>query len=245
MEHVEIQPNDRILDLACGTGLDAVIAAQRVGDDGIVIGVDITSSMLEVAKEKQKADPLLARQLKLVQHDIANLSGCELVEKGSFDTIICSNAFVLLESPEKIVAHWREYLKPGGRMIIDVPHEKSMRTGVLIERASQRLNVPFPSSRLWITSKESFSNILESQGFVVERVETLEKIVGEGTYYLGSDKADEQFDSAINGPLAPLMITDELKEKGRPYFKEEWEKVALDGKVEFTDILYVYIARKA
>lgn len=244
MEHVHIKSGDRILDLACGTGLDAVIAAQRVGDGGIVVGVDVTASMLEVAKGKQKTNLVLARRLKLVQHDATDLSGCEGVERGSFDLVICSNAFVLFEHPERVVAHWREYLKPGGKMIIDITHENSMRSGVLMERASKRLNIPFPSNRLWIKSVDSFREILESEGFSVERVASLEKVVGEGTYYLGLDEADQQFDYVVNGPLAPLMITDELKEKGRPYFKEEWEKVAVDGKVEYSDILYVYIARK-
>ena len=45
--------------------------------------------------------------------------------------------------------------------------------------------------------------------------------------------------------LPNIPTLDELKEKGRPYFMEEWGKVAVDGKVEFSDILYVYIARKA
>jgi ubiquinone/menaquinone biosynthesis C-methylase UbiE len=244
MELVDIRVGDRVLDLACGTCLEAIIAAHRVGDEGLVVGVDITPNMLDIAKSKQTADPILSRRLKLVQHDIKDLRRCAGVEKDSFDLIICSNAFVLLGEPGKIIAHWREYLKPGGRLVVDIPHEKSLRSGVVLEEVAQRLGIPFPSHRLWIKSIDSFKELLWSQGFVLEKVETLENIIGWGTQFLAVDRADEQFDRPLNGPIAPVEIMNELKEKGRPFFKEAWEKAAVDGKVEVTDILYVYVASK-
>ncbi|CAM1501048.1 Fc.00g102100.m01.CDS01 [Cosmosporella sp. VM-42] len=244
MEIADIKTGDRVLDLACGTGLDAVIAARGVGDEGIVIGVDVTPNMLVEARKKQNADPVLHRRLKLVQHDIANLTNCESVEKGAFDWILCSSAFVLLEHSEKVVAHWREYLRQGGKMVIDITHENNLRSGVLLERVAKRMGIPFPSNRTWIKSIDSFREILESKGFVVERIESLERIVGEGTSYLGLDQADDQFDSMLNGPLGGVKGMEELRNKGRAYFKEEWDKAAVDGKAEFSDIVYVYVARK-
>ena len=244
MELVDIKAGDRVLDLACGTGLDAVIAAERVGDDGIVVGVDVAPSMLDIARRKRDADTVLSRRLKLVQHNVTDLNGCDGVEKGYFDYILCSNAFVLLGEPAKIVAHWRDYLKPGGKVAIDIPHEKSLRTGVLLEAVARRLGIPFPSHRLWVKSRDSFKEILESQGFVVEKAENIEKIVGEGAQYLRIDQADEQFDQTLNGPIAGVQGMDELKDKGKSYYREEWEKAAVDGKIEVLDILYVYVARK-
>jgi ubiquinone/menaquinone biosynthesis C-methylase UbiE len=244
MELVPIKPGDRVLDLACGTGLEAVIAARHVGDDGIVVGVDITEAMLSEAREKLDHDETLHRRLGLVRHSVTDLTDCPNVDRGSFDLILCSNAFVLFENPKEVVAHWREYLKPGGRVAIDITHQCNLRSGLLLEKVARRLGMPFPSNRTWIKSKESFSEILESCGFVVERVGTLEKSVGLGSTYLGLDKADEQFDYVVNGPLTASIVTEELRVKGREYFKEEWHNAADDGKVEISDILYVYIARK-
>lgn len=244
MELVDIKVGDRVLDLACGTGLEAVIAADRVGDEGIVIGVDVTPKMLDIAKSKQDADPMLSRRLKLVQHDVTDLRGCDGVEKHSFDLILCSNAFVLLGEPKKIIKHWSEYLKPGGKLILDIPHEKSLRSGIILEEVAQRLGIPFPSDRLWIKSIDSFKELLEGQGFVIEKAESLEDIIGVGSQYLAVDRADEQFDRPLNGPIAAVEGMQELKDNGRAYFKEAWEKAAVDGKVEVSDILYVYAARK-
>ncbi|RBR13344.1 hypothetical protein FVER53590_25966 [Fusarium verticillioides] len=198
MELVPIKPGDRVLDLACGTGLEAVIAARHIGDDGIVVGVDITEAMLSEARKKLDHDETLDRRLRLL----------------------------------------------GGRVAIDITHEYNLRSGLLLEKVARRLGMPFPSNRTWIKSKESSSEILESCGFVVERVGTLEKIVGLGSTYLGLDKADEQFDYVVNGPLTASIVTEELRVKGREYFKEEWHNAADDGKVEVSDIFYVYIARK-
>ncbi|KAI8669048.1 Methyltranfer-dom domain-containing protein [Fusarium keratoplasticum] len=239
-----IKPGDHILDLACGTGLDAIIAAERVGDHGTVIGVDVTAAMLEKAREKLKDNPTLARRLTLVQHDVTNLNECPHVQKGSFDLVLCSNAFVLFEHPEQVVAHWREYLKPGGRVVIDITHEQNLPSGVLVEKVARSLDLPFPSNRTWIKSKDSFSEILERQGFVVEKVELVEKALGLGSTYLDLDQADAQFDQILNGPLAGMTIADTLRASGRDKFKQEWENAAVDGKIEVSDILYVYVARK-
>ncbi|KAF5250297.1 hypothetical protein FANTH_4497 [Fusarium anthophilum] len=245
MELVPIKSGDRVLDLACGTGLEAVIAARHVGDDGVVIGVDITEAMLSEARKKLDHDEALHRRFKLVRHSVTDLTSCPNVDRDSFDLILCSNAFVLFENPQEVVAHWREYLKPGGRVAIDITHEYNLRSGLLLEKVARRLGMPFPSNRSWIQSKESFSELLESCGFVVEMVGTLEKVVGLGSMYLGLDKADEQFDYVVNGPLTASIVTEELRVQGREYFREEWHNAAVDGKVEVSDILYVYIASKA
>ncbi|MCB0107660.1 MAG: class I SAM-dependent methyltransferase, partial [Caldilineaceae bacterium] len=50
-----IQPGERVLDVACGTGILACEAAARVGLDGEVIGLDINDVMLTVARRKNNA----------------------------------------------------------------------------------------------------------------------------------------------------------------------------------------------
>lgn len=89
MELVPIKPGDRVLDLACGTGLEAVIAARHIGDDGIVVGVDITEAMLSEARKKLDHDETLDRRLRLVRHSVTDLTGCPNADRGSVDLILC------------------------------------------------------------------------------------------------------------------------------------------------------------
>ncbi|KAH7326302.1 S-adenosyl-L-methionine-dependent methyltransferase [Stachybotrys elegans] len=243
VDFIDIKPGEKVLSLACGTGLDAILAVSRVGDQGFVVGVDATKEMLDKAREKQDANPVLQKHLKLLQHDVCDLDGCLEPEKGTFDLIICSNAFVLFERPDAVVAHWKDYLKPGGRMAIDITHEYNLHTGILLERVAHRLGVHCPFFRSWITDKDSFKRILEQQGMVVDQVEVLEK-EGKGTAYLDRSEVDERFDFILNSPMLATMATQEFKVRGRPIFREEWEAASVDGKLEMTDQLYVYIARK-
>ncbi|WP_293074996.1 methyltransferase domain-containing protein [Moorena sp. SIO3H5] len=46
IEHVDIRPRQKILDIATGTGLVAIEAAKRVGQDGRVVGVDISKFLI-------------------------------------------------------------------------------------------------------------------------------------------------------------------------------------------------------
>src|SRR5918995_4170362 len=50
----EILPGERVVDVGCGAGIDSLIAAKQVGSDGRVIGVDMTPSMLQKARQAAK-----------------------------------------------------------------------------------------------------------------------------------------------------------------------------------------------
>ncbi|KAI9172363.1 methyltransferase [Paramyrothecium foliicola] len=243
MDLVGVQPGNRVLDLACGTGLDAIRAARDTGDNGLVVAVDATSEMLEVFREKLRADPDVAQRLKLVQHDVCNLTACPELEENSFDFIICSNAFVLFDKPASVIAHWRNYLKPGGRMAIDVTHENNLRSALLMEAVAERLGVDFPFRRRWIRSKDDFRQMLESEGLVVEKSIALAK-EGKGTFYKSVSEADSEFEYLLRTPMLEHIATEDFRTKARPLFREEWMAAATDGNLEFVDELYAYVARK-
>lgn len=244
MALVPLSPGNRVLDLCCGTGLQTFIAAERVGEQGEIVGVDVSGGMLGQLRERQGREAGLGGRIRTFQHDVTDLRGVPGLEKGSFDAILCSCAFVLFEDPAAVVAHWREYLRPGGLMAIDVTHERNLRPGLVLEQVARRMGVKFPSNRSWIQSIDSFKEILEGQGLVVEKAVPIERQSNKGSVFYGLDEADEQYEYVMNSPLTQNSVSESFKVQARPLFREEWEKVAVNGKVESVDVAYVYVARR-
>lgn len=108
----EVQPGQVVLDLGCGAGIDLVLAANRVGPTGRVIGVDMTDEMIARAKANlAAAGQSNAEVRKGIIEEMP-------VESASVDWVI-SNCVINL-SPEKprVFAEIARVLKPGGRMIV-------------------------------------------------------------------------------------------------------------------------------
>jgi len=240
----DLKPGSRVLDLCVGTGLEAFLAADIVGDEGHVVGVDITRAMLAEAAARKEREPELGRRITLLRHDVTNLASLAEVQPASFDVILCSNAFVLFDDPAGVVRGWKAYLRPGGVMAIDIAHEHNFRSGIVMERVAARMGVAWPSNRAWVRSKDSFKDILEAEGLVVEKAEELNKISDRRETYYSVDQADEQFNWVAKAVLSVPMMTDEFQRVARPLFRDEFAKAATDGKVEIVDSLYLYVARK-
>lgn len=108
----EIRKGETVLDLGSGGGIDVFLAANKVGDNGKVIGVDMTPEMIETAVKNAKKGGYTNVEFKL--GEIENLP----LEENTIDVII-SNCVINL-TPDKNKAYTEVYrvLKPGGRILV-------------------------------------------------------------------------------------------------------------------------------
>jgi arsenite methyltransferase len=104
-----LQPGETVLDLGCGAGFDALQAALDVGPAGRVIGIDMTSAMLE--KARAAADQLGLKNLDLRQGYLEELP----VDDASVDVVISNGVLNLTPDKECVVREIHRVLKPGGR----------------------------------------------------------------------------------------------------------------------------------
>lgn len=104
-----IEPGQRVLDVACGTGVVAREAVQRVGQSGAVTGIDLNPGMLAVARR-------VAPQIEWREGDAAALP----FDDESFDTVLCQAA--LMYFPDRIAAlrEMGRVVAPWGRVAVQV-----------------------------------------------------------------------------------------------------------------------------
>ncbi|MDO8682641.1 MAG: arsenite methyltransferase [Armatimonadota bacterium] len=107
-----IKEGEVVLDLGSGAGLDAFLAADRVGKSGKVIGVDMTPEMIEAARRNIIAGGYTNVEFR--QGDIEALP----VEDNSVDLVISNCVLNLVPDKNKAFAEIYRALKPGGRFAI-------------------------------------------------------------------------------------------------------------------------------
>lgn len=110
----DLQPGERILDVACGTGLVTFPAAEKVGAAGLVVGTDISQEMVSRA-----AADALGRGLPHVTFARMDAEALD-VESGSFDVALCSLGLMYVPDPVQALSEMRRALRPGGRAIVAV-----------------------------------------------------------------------------------------------------------------------------
>ncbi len=109
-----LQPAEHVLDVACGTGFVARLAAQRVGAKGRVVGIDVNASMIEAARASayREVSPTIEWQVA----DAAALP----FENGAFDATLCQQGLQFFPDRVQALREMRRVLRPGGRLALTV-----------------------------------------------------------------------------------------------------------------------------
>jgi SAM-dependent methyltransferase len=103
---------ERVLDLGSGAGTDSLIAAQMVGSEGRVTGIDMTPQML--AKARTAAGELGVTNVEFVEAEAERLP----FPDESFDVVISNGVIDLIPDKEAVFSELHRVLVPGGRLQI-------------------------------------------------------------------------------------------------------------------------------
>lgn len=142
VEAADVRPAERVLDVACGTGVVTRRAAERVGGAGRVIGLDLNAAMLAVARSLPPAPG-------------AHIDWCEAsalampLPDAAFDVVLCQQG--LQQFPDRLAAlgeMWRVLRSPG-RLAASVwgRIERSPGMAALVEALERHISVAAANNR--------------------------------------------------------------------------------------------------
>ena len=215
-----LRPGERVLDVACGTGVVARLASQQVGDTGTVTGLDVNPGMLAVARAATPPDIPIEWQE-------ASAEAMPLPD-ASFDVGLCQMGLQFIPDKKAALREMRRVLVRGGRLA---------------------LNMPGPTPRLFMILGKALARHIgaEAAGFVNHvfslhdpaEIQNLAGGAGFHDVYVQSDTkplrlpAPEEFlwqylhSTPLAGPLA--QVDDERRDSLERDVLAKWQDFVEDG----------------
>ena len=110
-----LQAGDRVLDLGSGGGLDALLASKRVGEEGLVVGLDVTPEMTLLARRNAQASG--ATRVQFLNGDVEKLPFAD----DTFSVVISNCCLNLVNRKRHAIAEAFRVLAPSGALaIVDI-----------------------------------------------------------------------------------------------------------------------------
>jgi ubiquinone/menaquinone biosynthesis C-methylase UbiE len=164
LERAALGRSERLLDVACGTGIVARIGRDHVGDRGHVVGVDASPGMLGVARA-------VAPSIEWREGDATRLP---VGEGEVFDVVTCHQGLQFFADKPAAVREMRRVLAPGGRLAIgtwrpldDTPLFRDLHA------VAQRHAGPISDQRHSFGDASAIERLLTDAGFDGVRIETV------------------------------------------------------------------------
>lgn len=215
-----LRPSERVVDVACGTGVVARLAAERVGATGSVVGVDVNPGMLRVARAV--TPPGMA-----IEWHEASAEALPLPDD-AFDVVFCQLGLQFF--PEKLAAlrEMRRVLTPGGRLFVNVPGLIPPVFATFAEALSRHVNpetAAFMNLVFSLHDTGQMHDLMDGAGFSDVAVQSTAR-----TLRLPAP-ADFLWQYLNSTPLADAVA--QLDRKGREALErdvvEGWQAFVVDG----------------
>lgn len=165
-----LQPGERVLDVACGTGVVTRLAAERVGAAGSVTGLDITAGMLAVARSATPPD----MSIDWREGDAESLPFAD----NAFDVVCCQMGLQFVTGKLTALREMRRVLETGGRAIVTTPGPKPALFAVMTEALARHLSpeaAAFGDRVFSMHDVDELKELMRSAGFRNVEVETKPK----------------------------------------------------------------------
>ena len=161
VELAALQRGERVLDLACGTGVVARLAAPKVGPTGRVTGLDLNAGMLAVARSLPRPS---GASITWIEGSVVAMG----LPDASFDVILCQQGFQFFPDKPAALREMHRVLAPGARVLLSVwktagPY--NLAVGEALERhVGAEIAAKYRASRV-VPDGEELRRLLVEAGF--------------------------------------------------------------------------------
>jgi ubiquinone/menaquinone biosynthesis C-methylase UbiE len=237
VELAKISRGQHVLDIATGTGMVAIEAAQLVGSEGRVVGIDISDGMLSVARRKIEALGFSNIELQLADAEALNFPA------NSFDVVLCSSAFIWMSNLTAALGLWYQFLKPGGLIGFHAFADTAFVGGVIAQKVAEKYGISLAFSKPTGTV-EKCHHLLAEAGF--EQIEVNAEQYGS---YISLERAKRMWAGSSHpapgqfpNPLGQL--SSEQQEQAKAEFDAELEALVTEQGIWNDETTFFVFGRK-
>lgn len=240
MDRARIRAGERILDVGCGCGETTLDLAQRAGDTGFALGVDISALLIEAARK-------LAHESRVanVRFEAADAQ-THPFPAGSFDLVFSRLGIMFFDDPEAAFRNLRGALRPGGRLAFvcwPAPRENLF---VTIPKTAAARHITLPTSGepdapgpFALADADRIGRILIRSSFTTIDIERVTEKVGGGSL-------DETTEMLLQlGPLGDMLdsLDTETRQAIRADIRSGLRPFETAGRVRFDATALLVTAR--
>jgi SAM-dependent methyltransferase len=164
-EAAGLRPGERVLDVGCGSGATTIAAAQQVGADGAVTGVDVSPPLLDLARRRAAR---AGASIEFIEGDAQTYP----FPPNTFDALISRNGLMFFDDPVAAFSNFARTLEPAGRLVFLAPQGLQRNEWIMAAAAAAAQHVGMPEGigpdqpgPLALSDPDRIRSILDQGGF--------------------------------------------------------------------------------
>jgi ubiquinone/menaquinone biosynthesis C-methylase UbiE len=162
LHHAAPQPSERLLDVACGTGIVSRQAAPLIGVEGQVVALDMNPAMLAVARSLPSPSGAVIRWQE------GNAMALPFTD-GTFDAVLCQHGLQFVPDRTLAVREMRRVLAPAGRVLVIVLQALELHPvfDALMKSVADHLSLPLSAvmTPFALSNAEELRSLFATVGF--------------------------------------------------------------------------------
>jgi SAM-dependent methyltransferase len=244
LDAAQLEPGEHVLDIGCGAGQLTLQAAERVGPDGSVLGVDVAAGLLGVARQRAKQAGL--GQVDVLQADAQD----HAFPAASFDVVLSRFGVMFFDDPVSAFANLQAATRPGGRLALVAWQPAPLNEWATLPRVATSPHVepppiadPGAPGPFAFGDGERLRSILTDTGWCDVVLEDLQTTVSVG----GARTADEAVDFITADTFGKLLLrsaTPAQRKAATDALREAYAARLADGEVRVRAAAWLVTARR-